>query len=113
MTSITIDYTPPPPIPVEIYEVIYDPPGQEPDDEMISLKNTGATAADISGWRLTDGEGNYSIPDGTILSPGGVWSVYGSTYNPTRNTRGLFLANSGDEVKLYDENGELVDSYSW
>jgi competence protein ComEC len=98
---------------VEICQVIYDPPGQEPDEEMIKLCNRGSYSIDIGGWILTDGEGSYTIPMGTTISAGGSWTVYGSTYNPTGYTRGLYLNNKHDEVLLYDAGGSLVDVYSW
>lgn len=112
-TAPTVTTTPPIAYSVVICEVIYDPPGQEPDDELIKLCNQGSSAADIGGWRLTDGEGTYTIPSGTIITAGGSWSVFGYTYNPTRYTKGLYLANSHDEVILYDKDGNKVDEHSW
>ncbi len=106
--------TPPPAnVSVEISEVIYDPPGPQPDDEMISLMNTGVDVADISGWILTDGEGSYTIPEGTTIGPGEVWSVYGITYNPTGNTQGMYLNNEHDEVILKNSAGEVMGETSW
>jgi len=98
---------------IVICEVIYDPPGQEPDNELIKLCNQGSSSVDIGGWRLTDGEGTYTIPSGTTITAGSSWSVYGSTYNPTRYTRGLYLANSHDDVILYDKAGIKVNEYHW
>lgn len=98
---------------IVICEVIYDPPGQEPDNELIKLCNQGSSTVDIGGWRLTDGEGTYTIPSGTTITAGSSWSVYGSTYNPTRYTRGLYLANSHDDVILYDKAGIKVNEYHW
>jgi len=111
--TVTPTPTPSPAVSVTIYQVIYDPPGPEPDDEMIKLKNTGTTTVDISGWRLTDGEGTYIIPNGTTITSGGYWTVYGLTYNPTRYTRGLYLANTHDSVTVLDQNGNVIDQYSW
>ncbi len=114
MTTPAPTTTPPPAnVSVEISEVIYDPPGPQPDDEKISLNNTGSAEVDISGWILTDGEGSYTIPDGTIIGPGEVWSVFGSTYNPTGNPSGLYLNNEHDEVILKNGAGETVDEFSW
>lgn len=105
--------TPPISYNVAICEIIYDPPGQEPDDELIKLCNRDSTTVDISGWKLTDGEGTYTIPSGTTITAGSSWSVFGNTYNPTRYTRGLYLANTHDEVILYNKNGNKIDEYSW
>jgi hypothetical protein len=98
---------------VVITDVIYDPPGPEPDDELIKLCNQGSSAVDIGGWRLTDGEGTYTIPSGTTLTAGSSWSVFGSTYNPTRYTQGLYLANSHDKVILFNKDGIKIDEYHW
>ena len=70
-------------------------------------------AVDIGGWKLTDGEGEYTIPSGTTIAVGSSWSVFGSTYNPTRYTQGLYLANNHDEVILKDTVGNIIDEYSW
>ncbi|PIW41004.1 MAG: hypothetical protein COW21_04235 [Candidatus Aenigmarchaeota archaeon CG15_BIG_FIL_POST_REV_8_21_14_020_37_27] len=98
---------------VVIYDVLYDPLGQEPDNERITLRNNEKQTVDVGGWMLTDGEGNYIIPEGTIIIPYQIWNVYGYQYNPTGYTRGLYLANSGDCVYLYDINNRLVDSECW
>jgi len=98
---------------VVICDVLYDPPGPEPDNEFIKLCNQGSSTVDIGDWRLTDGEGTYIIPSGTILTADSSWSVFGSTYNPTSYTQGLYLANSHDEVILYNKDGKKVDEYHW
>lgn len=98
---------------VVISAVLPNPIGPEPDEEWIELKNLGNVPVDISGWKITDGEGWYTIPNGTVLKPGGTWRVYGRVFNPTRSRDGLFLANSGDCVFLYDAAGALVDRCCW
>jgi hypothetical protein len=98
---------------ISICQVIYDPPGKEPDEEMIKLCNQGSSSVDIGGWILTDEEGRYAIPSGTTIQPFDSWGVYGSTYNPARSTRGLYLANNGDCVILLDGNSKKVDSFCW
>lgn len=101
------------PAQIKLCEVIYDPPGEEPADEMIKICNSGSTAIDIGGWELTDGEGTYDIPAGTTIQPGSSWSVFGRTYNPTRYTRGLYLANTHDSVILIDNNRNIIDQKQW
>ena len=83
-----------------IFHVEYDPPGQEPDDESITLKNIASQSVDISGWKLTDGEGTHTIDEGETIAPGETWTVYGRTYNPTRNIQELFLNNTHDSVEI-------------
>ncbi len=67
----------------------------------------------IGGWVLTDGEGSYIIPTGTKITESASWSVFGKTYNPTRYTRGLYLANTHDSVTLLDRSGNVIDGYAW
>lgn len=98
---------------VIISAILPNPRGTEPDEEWIELKNVGSSPVDISGWLITDGEGRYTIPQGTVLSPGKTWRVYGRQYNPTAIKTGLYLANAGDCVLLYDRNGVLVDRCCW
>jgi cardiolipin synthase len=69
------------------YVVIYNPPGQE---------------IDISGFILTDLEGEFEIPGGTILEPE-------SNYQIKLPANGIQLSNSGDEVILLDNSLRMVD----
>lgn len=98
---------------VRITRVLPNPVGEEPDDEWIEVCNKGPEAVDISGWQLTDNEGVYSYPNGTVLAPPGQENeckvVTGKEYNPTGNPRDLFLSNSGDEVILRNAGGKEVD----
>jgi len=96
-----------------IFAVLPNPSGPEPYEEWIELKNVGTQKIDISGWVLSDGEGSYTIPSGTVLQPGEIWRVWGSQYNPTGNRRGLYLSNKGDCVTLLNPNGEEVDRCCW
>jgi hypothetical protein len=98
---------------VVICDVVYDPPGHEPDDEAISVCNAGNSPADLGGWTVADNHGAYLIPAGTRLDPGERWTVRGVTFNPGRSPSGLYLANDGDFVQLLDPDGRAVDSRSW
>jgi len=69
------------------YVMIYNPTGQE---------------IDISGFILTDLEGELEIPGGTILDPG-------SNYQIKLPAKGIQLSNNGDEVILLDNASRMVD----
>jgi cardiolipin synthase len=69
------------------YVVIYNPTGEE---------------IDISGFILTDLEGEFEIPGGTILDPG-------SDYQIELPANRLQLSNNGDEVILLDSASCIVD----
>jgi len=90
----------------EIYQV-------DPQGEKITLRNLSNQPADLGGWRISDGEGSYTFRTGTMVPPGGTYTIGIEIYNPTRYTRGLYLNNKHDEVYLYDQNGNLVDQVTW
>ncbi len=120
---------------VVINEVYYDAPSgySEPQNEWIELYNPTSNNVDISGWNITDYEGNWSFPDGTTIPAGGyILIVNDATYDNqfsdlfpgvhvdfdtnTSNTvpdvavsGSLSLANSGDDVHLLDADGNEVD----
>jgi cardiolipin synthase len=82
-------------------------------------------AADVSGWKVTDGEGWLTMPEGTTLQPGdalwivsdlGEWRAFGGAepamawppaINPPK------LADGGDDLHLLDLNGRDASSVSW
>jgi beta-lactamase superfamily II metal-dependent hydrolase len=100
---------PPPPSPAafEIYRV-------QAVAECITIRNTGDTASDLGGWTISDGEGNYTFPSGTLVAAGATHTVCMETYNPTRYTRGLYLNNDSDCVLLFAPGSwETVDSVCW
>lgn len=104
-----------PATPVRLTRLFPNPVGKEtePEEEWIEVCNQESTAVEVSGWRLTDGEGSYTYPAGRELAPAGAdgdcLKVYGVEYNPTGSTQGLYLSNSGEEVILRDSAGNEVD----
>lgn len=86
--------------------------------EWVKIKNNGTTSKAMTGWRLTDQDGqhvNYVFPTFT-LGAGKIVTVYsGKGYNST--TR-LYMGytthvwnNNGDCAYLKDQNGNLIDDY--
>lgn len=64
----------------------------------IELRNLSPTAANISGWLLTDDldhPNKYSVPQGTIIPAGGYLTIVPS----------LSLNDLGDEIYLFSANG--------
>jgi hypothetical protein len=75
-------------------------------DEWIELYNKNSTGfIDVGGWKLKGGK-SYTIPKGTIIPPYGFLVFFGSE-------TGIKLNNRGDEIKLFNESGYLIDSYSY
>lgn len=81
--------------------------------EYIELKNTGDADKDITGWTVSDSDGNAFTFPSYILTPG-------ATVRVTTNS-GRFLFNStspvwdriGEAGYLNDSSGKLVDVYSY
>jgi hypothetical protein len=92
---------------VKLNEVESD--GGVPDD-WFELYNTGATPADISGWKMLDNDDThapYVFPAGTVMAPGAFLVV------DTGVNGFSFGLGSADSVRIFDASGTLVDSYSW
>ncbi len=76
------------------------------NDEWIELYNPNKVPVDLSSWWLDDAAGGsppYVFPPGTVLSGHGFLVIY-------KRESGLTLNNSGDYIRLFDSNGDLVDS---
>jgi len=101
---------PPPPPPAASFGIY----SVEAIAECITIINNGAIASDLGGWSISDGEGSYTFPYGTIIAVGGVHKVCMDVYNPTHYTRGLYLNNDSDCVLLFAPGSyETVDSRCW
>ena len=70
--------------------------------EYVFIYNPAGQGIDISGFILTDLEGEFEIPGGTILGPE-------SNYRIELPADGIQLSNSGDEVILLDSASRMVD----
>lgn len=86
-------------------------PDAETAEEWAELYNAGSTQLDLGGWSLSDSNGHGSsgsvtLEVGTVIAAGGYLVVV------LRAGDGL-LNNGGDDVELYNANGELVDEVTW
>jgi len=78
-------------------------------DEWIEIYNAGATAVDVSGWQVDDGDGDgapYALPVDTVLGAGEYLVLY-------RQKTGIALDDGGDELKLRMPGGEVVDAVAF
>ena len=85
-----------------ILEFLPNPKALMDQGEYVFLYNPTGQEIDISGFILTDLEGELEIPGGTILDPG-------SNYQIKLPAEGIQLSNSGDEVILLDNALRIVD----
>lgn len=91
------------------------------DDEWIEVRNTGATALDLSGFYLTDGDSIPRLALTGTLGGGARLVVFGKQSYDWERANGMpafgfSLSNSGDRVLLWQAAaGEttLVDSYTY
>ncbi len=85
----------------------------DPAGECIQLLNISTVPVDIGGWRLSDMEGGYTFPPGTIIRPDEPYKVCIDTYNPTHDPQGLYLNDEHDEVFLITPDGRIIDERVW
>ena len=107
---------------ITISELNYNADSSLNSGDWIELKNFGSQAVDLSGWVLSDGADNhmYHFPTGTVLAAGAYLvvvedSVKFDSQFPTVNNRigqlGFNYSNGGDEVRLFDYNGNLYRNF--
>ncbi|HPG30225.1 MAG TPA: lamin tail domain-containing protein, partial [bacterium] len=124
--SAEVSASPQAPLPegshIVINEIMFDPSGAEPDYEWIELYNPTDTCFNISGWKLTDGEGIYTVPDSSLMAPY-TYKVFG--YSPLAAggnadfiyggyTSGVIsLNNTADNVILKDSSNLIIDELDY
>lgn len=88
--------------------------------EFVEIQNTGTSAVDLGGWKLS-GSVDYTFPTGTIIAAGGFKVIAG---NPSRiqtvySLTGVLgswtgkLPNSGGNIMLSNSSNTPVDSVSY
>lgn len=88
--------------------------------EFIEIRNTGAAAVDLSGWKLSDGV-TFTFPNGTLIAAGGyrviaknagrIQTVYGISGVLAPYTGKL--SNSGEGIRLKNTSGTIVDGVNY
>lgn len=83
--------------------------------EIVTIKNTGSTSVDLTGWKLISEEGSqaFNFPAGTSISAGGTLQILsgsGAQIGPNQLLWGKanIWNNKGDTGALYDAQGALV-----
>jgi len=84
-------------------------PDDEPWKEWVKICNAGSKSVELASWVLGDKQSSWTIPSGFTVPAQGCITITGKDYNPSGNTKGVFLNNSGDEVILKDADGKLID----
>ena len=85
-------------------------------DDHITLRNSGKSAADVGGWYIVSEKGNqiFVLPEGTEIAPGGEL-VIGSQSSKdagdlTWPDKKVWHKSKEDAAFLYDVYGRLIDS---
>ena len=89
---------------VVINEVLPNPEGDDAEGEFIELYSYEESEVDLTGWYLEDGGTNYTLSGN--IEPEEFLVLW-------RNETGIALNNNGDDIKLYDNSGKLVDSFEY
>jgi len=107
---------------VFINEVLANEPGSDVNGEFVELVNSGGTAADLSGWTVSDSTGvRHTFASGTTLPAGGAIAVFGAalgipsgvTNAVGASTGTLGLGNSGDTVTVKNAAGVTVNTTTY
>jgi len=107
---------------VFINEVLANEPGSDVNGEFVELVNSGGTAADLSGWTVSDSTGvRHTFASGTTLPAGGAIVVFGAavgipsgvTNAVGASTGTLGLGNSGDTVTVKNAAGVTVNTTTY
>jgi Lamin Tail Domain/CotH kinase protein/Carbohydrate binding domain/Immunoglobulin domain len=99
---------------------VTDPADQDFDD-WFELYNAGDDWADLEGYRLTDDGTNpakYVVPAGIRVPPRGFLLVWADENTSQTRTNGALHVNfklsaTGEEIRLYAPNGQLVDAVTF
>lgn len=88
-------------------------------DEYIQISNFGPSPQVMTGWKILSvvGPQEYQFPDGYVLANGAQVRVHsgpGAINNPPTDllwTLAYVWRDAGDEARLYDAQGRLLDSW--
>ncbi len=103
-----------------INEIMYNSPGT--DEEWVELYNNTDATIDLENWKLLDNDGTHTpviLPAGYSIEAGGYFTIAVATggdfpFTPDYDGTGNFaLNNSGDDVRLYNNSGILIDIVSF
>jgi len=84
---------------LQISALLPDPEGRDAGNEIVNIKNLGASHVSIEGWQLQDLAGHIVTLSGRVNA--------NSQRNIVLPANQMILNNSGDEVFLFNSEGEL------
>lgn len=110
--------------PIVINEINYKSAAHFDTEDWVEIHNPGLNAVDISGWRFKDSENShvFTFPSGTILNVGQfvvlsrdtlTFRQFHPNVSPLFGNMDFGLSSDGEVVRLFDANGELIDSLTF
>ncbi|MBI2675708.1 MAG: lamin tail domain-containing protein [Candidatus Aenigmarchaeota archaeon] len=102
-------------------QVMYDAPNDDNSTEWFEIYNPTEISIDISGWKIRDNRGSYTIPIGTHIDSGRTLLIAANTalfesrygFEPDIGSFPLPLGNNGDVLRLFNRNDTEVDMVAW
>ena len=94
-------------------------------DDWVEFINIGTEEMDLSGYEIRDNSNDHrwKFAEGTKLPAGELFVVEANTFGQVYDDQtGAYVAGefheaigigSGDSIRLYDNEGNLLDDYSW
>jgi len=109
---------------VVINEINYKSAATFDTEDWVELHNPGQYGVDISDWIFKESDDNHQfiIPNNTVLEPNGYLvlcrdkAAFGILFPQVENCLGNFnfgLSSNGELIRLYDSQGNLVDSLTF
>ncbi len=86
-------------------EILPAPEGPDKENEWIEIYNKNNFEVNLSGWKIKDAEGKtvvYTFPSNSKIKARGYLLL-------TRTATEITLNNTGDELILFDNQGQLID----
>jgi hypothetical protein len=106
-----------------INEIMYNAPSAMDSKDWIELYNPQLKGQDVSGWVVKDEDNTHTfpVPTGTIIPSKGFWvfcrdtDAFRQVYPGVKNYSGNIPFGLGgkDQVRLYTQSGQLVDSIAY
>ncbi|HEU4965755.1 MAG TPA: lamin tail domain-containing protein [Bacilli bacterium] len=107
--------------PVVINEVMYRTGGYDSSREYVELYNPNNVSVDLTGYKLSNKSGNFTIPSDTVV-PAHSFLMVGKDSAQFAAYKGfgldvsgmkLTLTNTGDDLQLKNASGATIDEVAW
>ncbi len=116
LTLRTSDIGGPPPLggsAVRIVAAIPNPAGSDSQYEQVSIRNFGANTVSLSGWRIGDSTADrfWNLNHAQFNDPASI--APGQTVIVVRQGRQMALNNSGDTIRLIDDQNNVLNARTY